>query len=193
MRDGRIHLIQHTVNQGVVATVEDALRRARGDVLFLSDDDDIWAENKVKRYLEVFQAIPEVQIVTSRVRLIDDAGNPYTDDRITRKGKFFAGFWRNVYKNHYQGSTMAIRASLLERVLPFPVRPSFLHDVWIGTRNAIAGGKTAFIEEELLLYRRHSSNLSRRLSPWNQLRARVELLCAHASYAFHSRNRASSR
>jgi glycosyltransferase involved in cell wall biosynthesis len=186
MQDGRIHLIQHTENQGVVATVEDALRRATGEILFLSDDDDIWAENKVTRYLEVFRARPDVQIVTSRVQLIDQEGHPYTDDRIIRKGDFFAGFWRNVYKNHYQGSAMAIRASLLERVLPFPVRPAFLHDAWIGTRNAIAGGKTAFIEEELLFYRRHSKNFSRRLSPWNQLRVRVELLWAHASYALRS-------
>jgi glycosyltransferase involved in cell wall biosynthesis len=193
MQDARIHLIQHTANQGVVATVEDALRRATGDILFLSDDDDIWAENKVKRYLEVFHTSLDVQVVASRVRLIDDDGNPYIDDRIIRKGEFFAGFWRNVYKNHYQGSAMAIRASLLEQVLPFPVRPAFLHDVWIGTRNAIAGGKTAFIEEELLFYRRHSNNFSRHLSPWNQLRWRVELLWAHASYAIRSRSSASNR
>jgi glycosyltransferase involved in cell wall biosynthesis len=193
MQDRRIHLIQHTANQGVVATVEDALRLAKGDILFLSDDDDIWAETKVRRFLEVFHDSSDVQIVTSRVRLIDENGNPYTDDRITRKGHFFAGFWWNVYKNHYQGSAMAIRASLLEQVLPFPVQPAFLHDAWIGTRNAIVGGKTAFIEEELLFYRRHSNNFSRRLSPWNQLRVRVELLWAHASYTFRSRSSASNR
>jgi glycosyltransferase involved in cell wall biosynthesis len=193
MQDRRIHLIQHTANLGVVATVEDALRLAKGDILFLSDDDDIWAETKVRRFLEVFHDRSDVQIVTSRVRLIDENGNPYTDDRITRKGHFFAGFWWNVYKNHYQGSAMAIRASLLEQVLPFPVRSAFLHDAWIGTRNAIVGGKTAFIEEELLFYRRHSNNFSRRLSPWNQLRVRVELLWAHASYRFRSRSSASNR
>ncbi len=193
LQDGRIRLIEHTANQGVVATVEDALRLATGDILFLSDDDDIWAENKVNRYLEVFQARPEVQIVTSRVRLIDNDGNPYADDQIIGKRKFFAGFWRNVYRNRYQGSTMAIRASLLQKVLPFPVRPVFLHDQWIGTRNAIARGKTVFIEEELLFYRRHSNNFSRRLSPWNRLRARVGLLWAHASYAFRSRSSASNR
>lgn len=187
MRDRRIHLSQHSQNQGIVATIEDALQRASGEILFLSDDDDVWAENKVKRYLEIFNASPDVHIVTSRVRLIDEDGNPYTDDRLIRNGKFFAGFWRNVYKNHYQGSAMAIRASLLQRVLPFPVRPAFLHDAWIGTRNAIAGGKTVFIDEELLYYRRHPNNFSHRLSSWKQLRARVGLLWAHASYPFRSR------
>jgi GT2 family glycosyltransferase len=184
MNDERIRLILHPVNQGVVATFEHALRSAVGDVLFLSDDDDIWAPSKVAQYLEIFKNAPEVQIVTSRVQLIDDAGTPFTDDRMTRKGKFFPGFWRNVYKNHYQGSAMAIRASLLGRVLPFPVRPAFLHDVWIGTRSDATGGKTVFIEEDLLLYRRHGGNFSCHLSHWKQLRLRAELLLAHVVFAF---------
>jgi glycosyltransferase involved in cell wall biosynthesis len=187
VNDGRIRLIQHTVNQGVVATFEDALRSATGDILFLSDDDDIWAPSKVKRYVDVFKARPEVQIVTSKIRLIDDEGTTVIDDRISRNGRFIPGFWNNVYKNHYQGSAMAIRASLLGRVFPFPLRPAFLHDVWIGTRSDLTGGTTAFIEEELLFYRRHNGNYSRRLSLWKQLRVRAELLLAHAVYAFKMR------
>jgi GT2 family glycosyltransferase len=187
LNDGRIRLIQHTVNQGVVATFEQALRSATGDILFLSDDDDIWDQNKVKRYVDVFEARPEVQIVTSRIRLIDEEGTPIINERITRKGRFIPGFWNNVYKNHYQGSAMAIRASLLGRVFPFPLRPAFLHDVWIGTRSDLTGGTTAFIEEELLFYRRHNGNYSRRLSLWKQLRVRAELLLAHAVYAFKMR------
>lgn len=182
MQDGRIRLIQHTLNLGVVATFEDALLGATGEILFLSDDDDVWAPNKVGRFLEAFNANPDADIVTSRVQLIDHEDNLFSNDQITRDGKFFSGFWRNVFKNQYQGSAMAIRASLLRRVLPFPVKPLFLHDVWIGTRNAITGGKTAFIEENLLFYRRHSKNFSRRLSRWKQLRVRVELLWAHFIY-----------
>jgi GT2 family glycosyltransferase len=184
VNDGRIRLIQHTVNQGVVATFEDALRSATGDILFLSDDDDIWAPSKVKRYVDVFKARPEVQIVTSKIRLIDDEGTTVIDDRISRNGRFIPGFWNNVYKNHYQGSAMAIRASLLGRVFPFPLRPAFLHDVWIGTRSDLTGGTTAFIEEELLFYRRHNGNHSRHLSFWEQLCVRGKLLCAHVAYAF---------
>jgi glycosyltransferase involved in cell wall biosynthesis len=192
LQDGRIRLIQHAANSGVVATFENALRCATGDILFLSDDDDIWAPDKVSRFLQVFEAKPEVQIVTSKVQLINHEGKPFSNDQITRSGKFFSGFWRNVYKNHYQGSAMAIRASLLGKVLPFPVKPMFLHDVWIGTRNAVTGGETAFIEECLLFYRRHSGNFSRRLSRWSQLRVRVELLWAHIVYALRFKIRALS-
>ena len=184
--DPRIRLLKHEKNAGVVATFEDALRSASGDILFLCDDDDIWAPAKVRRFLDVFEDRPDVKIVTSRVSMIDENGGPLPDSRINRKGRFLPGFWRNLYMNHYQGSAMAIRASLLGRVLPFPLHRLFLHDAWIGTRNDLLGGKAVFIDEDLLFYRRHRKNASWTEPPLRQIRKRIELLLAHAGYAFHS-------
>jgi glycosyltransferase involved in cell wall biosynthesis len=184
--DARIRLRMHERNVGVVATFEDALRSATGDVLFLCDDDDVWAPTKVRRFMDIFANQPEVEIVQSRVRMIDENDRPMPDSRINRKGRFLPGFWRNLYKNHYQGSAMAIRASLLGRVLPFPARRGFLHDAWIGTRNDLLGGRTAFIDEDLLFYRRHSNNASRTKSFIRQVLTRVDLLLAHLVYAFRS-------
>src|ERR1700739_2378135 len=81
---------------------------------------------------------------------------------------------------------MAVPASLLGRVLPFPVRKTFLHDAWIGTRNDLLGGKVAYLEEDLLFYRRHGNNASRTKPLLRQIRTRVELLLAHVLYAFSS-------
>ena len=57
----------------------------------------------------------------SRVRMIDEKDRPMPDSRINRHGRF-AGFWRNFFINHYQGSAMALRASLLGRVAAVPAR-----------------------------------------------------------------------
>jgi glycosyltransferase involved in cell wall biosynthesis len=184
--DPRVRLRKHEKNAGVVATFEDALRSATGDILFLCDDDDVWAPTKVQRFLDIFENRPEVEIVQSRVRMIDENDFPMPDSRINRKGRFLPGFWRNLYKNHYQGSAMAIRSSLLGRVLPFPARKGFLHDAWIGTRNDLLGGRTAFIDEDLLFYRRHFNNASRTKSLLRQILTRVDLLLAHLVYAFRS-------
>ncbi len=188
--DRRIKLFRHKKNAGVVSTFEDALRSATGDILFLCDDDDIWAPTKVRRFLDTFESRPDVEIVTSRVRMIDENDRPLPDSRINRKGRFLPGFWRNLYMNHYQGSAMAIRASLLGRVLPFPAQQLFLHDAWIGTRNDLMGGKAVFIDEDLLFYRRHMKNASGTEPLPRQIRKRVELLIAHAAYAFRSSRRA---
>lgn len=191
LRDSRIRLLRHERNCGVVATFEDALRSANGEILFLCDDDDLWAPTKAKRFVELFRERPEAEIVTSRVQMIDEDGGPLLDSLINRGGRFLPGFWRNLYMNHYQGSAMAIRASLLGRVLPFPLHRLFLHDAWIGTRNDLLGGKSAFIDENLLFYRRHSRNASRTEAlPW-QIRKRMELLLAHIWHGFHTSNRSS--
>jgi glycosyltransferase involved in cell wall biosynthesis len=182
MHDNRIRLLRNSLNRGVVATFEKALRCATGDILMLSDDDDIWVEGKVRKYIEAFEKEPTASIVSSQIQLIDGEGKPFEDLDLTRAGKFVPGFWQNVCKNHYQGSNMAIRSSLLKEILPFPVRPSFQHDVWIGTRNDLTGGKTVFLEEPLLLYRRHGRNVSRRLSRMKQIRQRLELLWAHLAH-----------
>jgi glycosyltransferase involved in cell wall biosynthesis len=185
LNDRRIRVLRHTSNAGVVRTFEDALRSATGDVLFLCDDDDVWAESKVERFLDAFEQDADAQIVISRARLIDEAGAELTNSRWNREGKFVAGFWQNVLMNHYQGSAMAIRASLLGHVLPLPDRKSFMHDAWIGTRNALLGGKTVFIDDDLLLYRRHTQNANRPKSMLQKIRARLDLLIAHVSYALH--------
>ena len=181
--DPRIRLLRHEKNAGVVSTFEDALRSASGNVLFLCDDDDLWAPTKVGRFLQIFQERTDVEIVQSRVRMIDEKDQPLPDSRINRGGRFHSGFWRNLYMNHYQGSAMAIRASLLGRVLPFPERKSFLHDAWIGTRNELLGGKVAFVDEDLLYYRRHFHNASRTKSLLRQIHTRIDLLLAHVAYA----------
>ncbi|MGA8742948.1 MAG: glycosyltransferase [Terracidiphilus sp.] len=182
--DARVRVLRHERNAGVVATFEDALRSATGKILFLCDDDDIWAPTKTRRFLNTFESRPDVGIVTSRVRMIDEFDRPLPDSRINRRGRFLPGFWRNLFMNHYQGSAMAMRASLLGRVLPFPARKVFLHDAWIGTRNDLLGGRTVFIDEDLLFYRRHLNNASHTKSLLRQVQTRVELLLAHLVSAF---------
>ena len=179
LNDGRIRVIEHTRNCGVVASFEDAIRNATGDILFLADDDDIWAPNKAEKVLEAFHKHPDAQIVTTRVSMIDEHGSPSRDTLYSNRKVFYSGFWQNVMRNHFQGSAMAFRSSLLRSILPFPKNAGFLHDHWIGTRNAMLGGSVVFIDEPLLFYRRHSQNASRKMTRVQQVKARLQLLWAH--------------
>ena len=53
---------------------------------------------------------------------------------------------------------MAFNRKILKLSLPFPKKLA-MHDVWIGLI-AEAYGKVFFLDEKLLLYRRHESNLT---------------------------------
>ncbi|MDE1176974.1 MAG: glycosyltransferase [Edaphobacter sp.] len=183
IRDPRIRLIQHERNCGVVATFQEAMENATGDIIFLSDDDDIWAPDKVAKMLEAFRSDHSIQIVTSGVSLIDKDDNATFDEIYSNQVKFRPGFWKNVVVNRYQGSAMAFRATLLAHILPLPKNVEFLHDAWIGTSNDRIGGKVAYIDEPLLFYRRHPRNYSRQISLLSRLRWRYQLLREHLRFS----------
>lgn len=170
-----IRIIRHVQNEGLIGTFEEAIRSATGDIIFMSDMDDIWSPEKVARILDVFRRRPEVTLVTTAVALIDEKGNPFEPPDIAKQPRFQSGLIANFLRNRYQGSAMAFRASLLPAILPLPRNKLFFHDVWIGLQNEIHGGKLAFIDEPLLLYRRHGRNLSRRLPRLLQIRLRFQL------------------
>jgi glycosyltransferase involved in cell wall biosynthesis len=177
--DDRIMLVKHESRQGIVPTFEHAIRSASGDILFLCDQDDIWPSDKVPRVMEVFCEHPDVSLVVTNLKVIDEGGAVVGGSRDDYR-RFDARVLPNLFSNRFQGSTMAFRSSLIREVLPFPQGCHLLHDAWIGMRNTIAGGRCYYLNEELLLYRRHSRNASRSLSVVQKLLKRARLLMALA-------------
>jgi glycosyltransferase involved in cell wall biosynthesis len=179
-KDTRIKLIEHVENRGVVETFEEAVRNATGEILFLSDGDDIWGPDKVKKVLRAFAENPRAQIVATGLRLIDENGRPLDSRNYMKNRNFTNALLPNLLRNRFQGSAMAFRSSLLPKVLPFPKHQVFLHDAWIGTCNSVTGGDAVYLDEPLLYYRRHSNNFTKRLGLKRQITARVQLVLALA-------------
>lgn len=180
----QILILSHSVNAGVIRTFEEAIRSATGDIIFLCDDDDLWAPDKVRKVLQVFAADPDTRIVATGLSLIDENDQPIPGSDFMRHRNFSSNFFANLLHNQFQGSAMAFRSSLLRDVLPLPPNHLFLHDVWIGTRNTLAGGKAIFLDEPLLLYRRHAGNYSRKMGFLKQLRLRMQLVSTHLARWF---------
>lgn len=155
--DPRIHVLRQATNRGTVATFERALREAKGDILFLSDQDDIWCANKVETILETFERWPQVTMVMSNAELIDVQGRSL-GTTLHQQNQPPLGMAANLVKNRFQGCTMAFRRELLEAILPFPDDIP-MHDSWIGAVNAIVG-KAVYISEPLMQYRRHGQNVT---------------------------------
>jgi GT2 family glycosyltransferase len=156
--DNRIRIVRQFENCGVVRTFGRALAEARGDVILLTDHDDIWREDKVTKFLQVFGARPDVTVAMSDLLIIDGEGKIKSGPKFASQ-QFHEGVLFNIARNRYQGSAMAFRRSILKYCLPFPPDVP-IHDVWIGLVNQLIG-RTYFIEEPLLYYRRHGKNDSR--------------------------------
>ena len=152
--DGRLKVYKNTGNHGVVPNFENALRHAKGDIIFFSDQDDIWAENKVE---VMVKALEDADLVVHDALIMDKDDN-VSDVNYYSLRPPHVGFWKNLYKNCFVGSCMAFRASLLPKVLPFP-KHILWHDMWIGLM-ASKIGRVKFIDDKLLYYRRHGDNAS---------------------------------
>lgn len=156
--DPRIRLIENDLNVGVVSSFEKSLSLALGDFIFLSDQDDIWLPNKVSKMMDVFCRNSEVTLCLSDALIIDDIGNVKANTYFEQRGLFKHSVLSNIVKNKFLGCSIAFKKSMICHILPIPNKiPA--HDMWVGLINEIYG-KSAFINEPLFQYRRHSENVS---------------------------------
>lgn len=188
-RDSRIRLLSGP-GQGIKKNVEHALSHARGQYIFLADQDDIWLEGKVKRVMEIFLR-QEASVVIHDARVFTDA-----DSSRIQMESFFAfrdagaGVMKNIIKNSYIGCCMAFRRELLAVVLPIPWQIE-MHDQWIGVLGDYFVGKSYFLREPFLLYRRHGGNNSamEHYGVWRMLKNRVVFLCCFCGRILQNRQK----
>lgn len=153
-KDRRIKLYEDNHFYSPIFNLENALKKASGDIIFLSDQDDIWLDNKVEVMTKLLQLY---DLVVSDCTLIDENETVLNDSFFKLRGAG-PGIIHNIYKNSYIGCCMAFNSKLLIKALPFP-RNIAMHDMWIGTIGELFG-KTCFCEEKLVKYRRHGENAS---------------------------------
>lgn len=160
IKDSRIKLFFNK-NRGYTNNFQNAIQHASGDYIFLSDQDDIWMDNKLKIMSEL---LIKYDFVVSDAKLVninlESLGATYFELR----GGGANGFINNLKKLKYIGCCMAFRKIILKKVLPFPINSKLCpHDMWI-TMIAEFYFKTYVINEPLLLYRRHGENVSTHIS-----------------------------
>jgi glycosyltransferase involved in cell wall biosynthesis len=154
--DSRIKLWENTKNFGAIKNFEKSITNAEGDIIFLSDQDDIWMPDKVKEVTSVFTQRQEVTLVITNLQVIDEHDNLVPNSKLV--GDFRPGLIQNFVKSKFRGCTLAVRQPMLKYFLPFP-EDIPMHDMWIGLVNEIYG-QTLYIDKPLLQYRRHSSNVT---------------------------------
>ena len=142
---------------GVIKNFENAITHAKGDIIFLSDQDDIWERNKVEVVRKAFLYNPNTKVILHNALIVNGKGETtgltFFDFR-----KSARGLLRNLYKNSYIGCCMAFLSPFREAFLPFPDNIE-MHDWWIGL---VAERESAslLIEDCLIRYRRHDKNVS---------------------------------
>lgn len=146
----RVRLIQSATNVGPVRAFETAIHAARGEFIFLADQDDVWLPGRVEAMLD---ALREHDLVVADAIVTDADLQPVQDSffQVRHSGP---GVWKNFKRSTYVGCCMAFRAPVARAALPIP-RGVYMHDVWIGLiANALS--RVTFLPQPALLYRRHA-------------------------------------
>ena len=142
---------------GVNANFFRGIQEAKGDLILLSDQDDIWLPQKtavIRNKLESEEG-PVLLMHDASIVKADglETGERMNDWRAPKRG-----FWTNWWKNRYTGCRMAMTKEMAPVLKGSPADLP-MYDQWIGLL-AERFGKVIFLDEVLMLYRRHDGNVT---------------------------------
>jgi glycosyltransferase involved in cell wall biosynthesis len=151
-QDERIRLVANPVNQGLLATFERGIREAKGELIALSDQDDVWMPNKISL---LASAIGHNSMIYADSALTNSEG--------TVTGKFsdrnhlgdYPSALYYVFGTKAMGHAMLFKREIIDVALPFPDYVG--HDYILGFAAAALNG-VSYFPATLVNYRQHSSN-----------------------------------
>lgn len=152
----------NNTNMGVVENFQKAIELTKGDIIFLSDQDDIWNTKKIELIKNEFEKDKSCMLTFTDAYLVN-----------SKREKLGVNLWDTLefsdqmLKNSdlldillnrciVTGATMAIKRELFNNVKPF--QNSWIHDGWLAI-NAPLYGTVKAIKTPLIEYRQHNNNV----------------------------------
>ena len=185
--DPRVRVLPSAVNRGYVRAFEAALTAARGEVVLLSDQDDVWLPGRRDAMVEALRAHQVVATNLTTLGGPDALRGPFgqpdwrldpRDDgrRVANIVGILAGL------RPYYGCAMGVRRDALATVLPFPKHLVESHDLWLAMYGNLTGS-IAHLERRTVARRLHDDNATptRPRGPRAVLVSRLRLVRALAT------------
>jgi glycosyltransferase involved in cell wall biosynthesis len=166
LNDPRIRVFRNPTNRREVYSFGKAIEIARGDVVFLSDQDDVWLPGRVQLMAGRLQD-SGANLITSNFEWMDDEERPLDVAFHGVSSATSNEYRRNIVdifvgRTNYFGCAMAFRRELVPIITPVP---SYVesHDLWI----ALAANQlrsNLHIDDKTLRKRRHGNNATSTVS-----------------------------
>ena len=151
------------VNLGSVKNFEKAISLCDGEIIALSDQDDIWRADKLRLIEDAFSKAPKAGLVFSDAEIVDENLNSL-DRRMWDEVVFDAHKRKLVRLGRalevlitgwtVTGATMAFRSEFSKLFLPIPDGIAMIHDGWIALAVS-AVSEVVMVEAPLIKYRQH--------------------------------------
>lgn len=151
-------------NLGSVKNFEKAIKLCSGDVIALSDQDDVWRADKLQLIEDAFRNAPKAGLVFSDAEIVDESlqslerrmwdevGFDAHKRKLIRQGRALEVL---ITGWTVTGATVAFRSEFVKLCLPIPDGIAMIHDGWIAL-NVAAVAEVLMIEDALIKYRQHA-------------------------------------
>lgn len=149
-----VKIFHNSENLGYIQNFSKALSLCSGDIVFLSDQDDVWLSIKIEKMTQYFELNPDLQLLIHDLDYCKEDLTPIGQTKIERVANFF-----DLNRDFVVGMATAIREPFLKLCLPIPKETKITHDMWLH-QCAYVVQKKAIIREVLALYRRHYINVT---------------------------------
>lgn len=174
--DYRIRLYEELNHFNPIFNFESAIKYTSKEIVVLSDQDDVWVQNRVEIIKNHFNKTNDVKynLLVMDAQGIDSEGlilYPSMLEYLNAR----RGILKNIKKNSYIGCCLAFSKDVKNLIIPFPKKIP-MHDVWIGIICDLYG--SVFFDKRIsLIYRRHGNNFTReRYSVFKSISWRFMLL-----------------
>jgi glycosyltransferase involved in cell wall biosynthesis len=157
----KVTVIQNELKLGSTNNFSKAMLLSSGDLIVLTDQDDIWQNDKIESIEKAFLEDASLNCLFSDANLINEDGKllkktlwqtlKFTNGK---KEQFRSGHAFNLLLrgNFITGATMCFKSSWKNLALPVP--NDWVHDYWIALFIS-ASSKISFIDKPLIKYRCH--------------------------------------
>ena len=149
---------------GPAKNFEKALSQCDGDIIVLSDQDDLWKAQKLGTFEKTFEQNADAVYVFSTADMVDQEGTPlgysmWQAFGFPKPPQQFSGADQVKFllkRNLIAGATLAFRSSFREIILP--IAGGWMHDYWIVLIGSTLS-RGVPIPEQLSMYRRHANQV----------------------------------
>ncbi len=168
-KDVDIRIFENERNLGVCANFYKTVSMCRGDIIFLSDQDDVWNPNKVETIVKWFDKNPDKSVVFTDADLVDSNGEKIIENKTLwdftgfdkkNQKQFDEGYGLELIssQNRCTGATMALRKNFVFDFSKY-CNHRVLHDDIIAVA-AVLQVKLGYIPYKLIKYRIHDNQVA---------------------------------
>jgi glycosyltransferase involved in cell wall biosynthesis len=170
--------LRNHVNVGHVRSFERAVNASSNEIMVLADQDDVWLPGYIAEIRATFAKDAAVGLIVSRPVFCDAGLAPLAakNERYRHphsNGPFGVAMFL-LNRCMPIGSTMSVRRTDLDYLLPFPP-DLYAHDHWIFAMVTMRG-RMHPNNADSVQYRRHANAITKKRTPLKMIQTRVQLL-----------------